>query len=196
MSRLLDEALDLEPAERAAWLAALAEPATVKQALQDLLAGAEQSTGGLIDGPPAIEFNDDEHRDLAAGTRIGVYRLIRQLGCGGMGVVWLADRDEGELRREVALKLPHLDGSEGLHRRMQREQDILASLARAHIARIFDAAVDAHGRPYLALQYVEGQAIDVYCRERGLATPERLHLLLPVARAVAYAHGAWSSTVN
>lgn len=192
LSPRLDEALDLEPAARPAWIGSLAEPASFKQALCDLLAAADCATRSGVDAPrlslPPDDDDDGSAPALVAGMRVGPYRLLRELGQGGMGVVWLAARDDGTLERTVALKLPRLGWSRGLHERMTRERDILASLAHAHIARIYDAGVDTQGRPYLALEYVEGEPIDRYVRSRGLVTPQRLRLLLQVARAVAHAH--------
>ena len=103
-----------------------------------------------------------------AGDMVGPYRLISELGRGGMGAVWLAERADGQLKRQVALKLPHLVWGGALAERLARERDILASLEHPHIARLYDAGVDSQGRPYLAMEYVEGQPIDVYCRERAL----------------------------
>ena len=127
-------------------------------------------------------------RNAAAGDVVGSYRLISELGRGGMGAVWLAERTDGQLKRQVALKLPHLAWGGALAERLTRERDILASLEHAHIARLYDAGVDREGRPYLAMEYVEGQPIDVYCRERALPLRERIDLLLQVAAAVAHAH--------
>jgi serine/threonine-protein kinase len=127
-------------------------------------------------------------RSAAAGDEVGSYRLISELGRGGMGAVWLAERTDGQLKRQVALKLPHLAWGGALAERLTRERDILASLEHAHIARLYDAGVDREGRPYLAMEYVEGQPIDVYCRERALPLRGRIDLLLQVAAAVAHAH--------
>ena len=105
-----------------------------------------------------------------------------------MGAVWLAERADGHLKRPVALKLPRLAWGAGLTERLARERDILATLAHPHIARLYDAGIDQQGRPYLAMEYVEGKLIDVYCRERQLPLRERLALLLQVCDAVAHAH--------
>ncbi len=124
-----------------------------------------------------------------AGMLVGPYRLLREIGTGGMGAVWLAERADGMLKRRVALKLPRLAWDiPGLAGRMERERDILAELEHQNIARLYDAGVDAQGRPYLAMEYVEGRPLDVYCREHGLGVQERLGLFLQVARAVAHAH--------
>ena len=191
LSGRVDEALALDSEAREAWIEALPEAQTFKSALRELLAG-ERDLGGdsPIDELPRLTLGDDESFfPLGAGTQVGPYRLEREIGRGGMGTVWLAERSDGALRRPVALKLPRLDASERLNERMQRERDILASLDHPNIARIYDAGVDARGRPYLALEYIEGKPIDIYCREHALSTSERLRLLLQVARAVSHAHG-------
>ena len=197
ISRRLDEALAIEPAQRNTWLDALAEPDSIRTKLRRLLqdaAGVE--TGDFLNTLPKLTLRADEDgapnppsHAAAAGARVGPYRLIRELGAGGMGVVWLAERVDGGLKRAVALKLPRLSWSPGLAERMGRERDILASLDHPHIARIYDAGVDALERPYLALEYVEGEPIDVYCGQRALPVADRLRLVLQVARAVAHAHG-------
>lgn len=191
ISRRLDEALALAPAQRDTWLDALSEPDSIKQKLRQLLQRADGVETGAFPGVlpqltlgPAPRFDGDD----AAGDTVGPYRLIRELGVGGMGLVWLAERTDGGLKRPVALKLPRLSGSRGLAERMSRERDILASLDHPNIARLYDAGVDEHGRPYLALEHVEGEAIDLHCTRHALLVPARLRLVLQVARAVAHAH--------
>ena len=191
-SALLDRALELAPPDRLAWLDALdAEHEALKPALRSVLqrsAGAEtaQWLDTLPRTPDTVRSPDDS--DLQPNALVGPYRLLRELGVGGMGAVWLAERADGTLKRQVALKLPRAVWSSGLAQRMMRERDILASLEHPNIARLYDAGTDAQGRPFLALEYVEGQPIDVYCRERVLNVRSRLALLLQVARAVAFAH--------
>jgi serine/threonine-protein kinase len=193
LSGLLDTALDLAPEARAAWLDALpADAQALAPVLRNLLARhAAGETLDFIDRPPAFDPPRDDaaaEHPLAAGAMIGPYRLLRELGAGGMGEVWLAERADGSLKRQVALKLPRAAWARGLAGRMARERDILASLEHPHIARLYDAGTDAQGRPFLALEYVEGQPIDAYCRQRTLDTKARLRLLLQVAQAVAFAH--------
>ena len=115
---------------------------------------------------------------------------MRELGSGGMGVVWLAERTDGLINRPVALKLPHGAWKRaGLAERMAREREILATLTHPNIAHLYDAGLTADGQPYLAIEYVEGRRIDVYCREQQLDMKARLRLFAQVANAVAYAHG-------
>ena len=191
ISQRLDEALAVDPTEREAWLDALAETDSVKHKLRQLLRGAPGvETDEVLLTLPRFTIGPaaSGEAELAAGAAVGPYRLVRELGVGGMGLVWLAERVDGGLKRPVALKLPRLSWSRGLAERMTRERDILASLDHPHIARLYDAGVDAHGRPYLALEYVEGEAIDAYCQHHALPLKDRLRLLLQVARAVAHAH--------
>ena len=198
VSRRLDEALAIAPAQRPAWLAGLPETEAIKATLRRLLAepAAVETDDLLVTLPritlapaaPPVGDAADAAEAATAGQLIGPYRLIHELGSGGMGMVWLAERIDGSLKRRVALKLPRLGWTRGLAARMSRERDILASLDHPNIARIYDAGLDAQGRPYLALEYVEGQAIDLYCQRLALTIPQRLQLILQVAHAVAHAH--------
>ncbi len=195
ISQRLDEALALAPKERDTWLNALIETDSIKQKLRQLLTDAASiETGDFLGTLPKLTLGADEAdkqsgaHAAAIGAVIGPYRLIRELGAGGMGAVWLAERIDGTLKREVALKLPRLSWSSGLAERMSRERDILASLNHPHIARIYDAGLDEQGRPYLALEYVEGEPIDIYCKQHALPIRERLKLMLQVSAAVAHAH--------
>jgi serine/threonine-protein kinase len=125
---------------------------------------------------------------------VGLYQLVRELGQGGMGAVWLAERADGLVKRAVALKLPHGAWRRaGLAGRMARERDILATLEHPHIARLYDAGLTTAEQPFLALEYVEGVPIDQYCAATdsrpALGLRAKLRLFLQVAQAVAYAHG-------
>ena len=195
ISRRLDEVLSLPVAERDTWLDALHEPDALKSALRRLLADAVgKETGDFLESLPRLTLDPKADSPAggddaaSAGLVVGAYRLIRQLGVGGMGTVWLAERVDGALKRQVAVKLPRASWARSLGERMARERDILASLDHPNIARIHDAGLDAQGRPYLALEYVAGEPIDAYCKRLALATRERLALILQVARAVAHAH--------
>jgi serine/threonine-protein kinase len=187
LSRLLDEALALAPAQREPWLADLArsKPESAKR-LRTMLQHEESSDTGFL---PKLSRADIEEAVAAAGDRVGPYVLVRETGRGGMGTVWLAERADGAFKRRVALKLPRLTWSAGLAKRMARERDIGALLEHPSIARLYDAGLDEHGRPYIAMEYIEGQPIDVYCREHDFDVRSRLRLFVQVAEAVGYAHG-------
>jgi serine/threonine-protein kinase len=124
-----------------------------------------------------------------AGDLIGPYRLVRELGKGGMGTVWLAERSDGSFQRKVALKLPRSEWVDrGLAQRFARERAVLATLDHPHIAQMLDAGQTPSGRPYLALEYVEGVPIDAWCEEQKLGVVATLRLFVEVIRAVAHAH--------
>jgi len=203
LSALLDEALDLDHDASQAWLARLSgADLELVPVLRDLLARrAARETADMLQrgaapllaaagpAPPVPGREGASAHGLAPGDRVGPYRLVRELGSGGMGEVWLAERADGGMKRQVALKLPTLGRRSQLLQRFERERDILASLEHPNIARLYDAGLDEEGQPYLALEYVDGQRIDAWCRERAAPVPERLRLLLQVAEAVGYAHG-------
>jgi len=124
-----------------------------------------------------------------AGTTIGAYRLLRLLGSGGMGAVWLADRQDGQFSKQVALKLLHAGMADSdLRARFLQERQILASLQHPNIAALFDGGVSADGRPFFAMEYVDGRSITHYCDAEGLDVRDRVRLFLQVLRAVAHAH--------
>jgi tetratricopeptide (TPR) repeat protein len=189
LSQLLDQALELTPAERVAWLAALPpEHQRHAEALREMLAReADLDTDDRLAVMPRLPPGDESVAH--AGDRVGPYALLREIGRGGMGSVWLAARADGSFKRQVALKLPRLAWGTGLAERMAREREIGALLEHPNIARLYDAGVDERGRPYLALEYIDGQPIDAWCESQGLSVRDRLRLFVQVARAVAYAHG-------
>ena len=194
LSRLIDQAVDLAPAERERWVEQLGpEYDALKPRLRAVLAeSASGAGGGFLATMPKIDvtgFPDERETDARAGTPVGAYRLLRLLASGGQGSVWLAERTDGLVNRPVAIKLPHGLARPGLAERIARERDILATLTHPHIARLYDAGITAAGAPFLALEYIEGIAIDEYCARHRLGIGARLRLFLQVVRAVAYAHG-------
>ena len=190
LSKLLDEWLDLPQESRATWLENLGpEHSSLQPLLRQLIANQSTTEAGeFLETLP--RFNQaKENCAFAAGALIGRYRLLRELGSGGMGVVWLAERADGEVKRPVALKLPFISlHNQTLAERFVRERDILAQLTHPGIARLYDAGVSEQGQPYLAIEYVEGEKINAYCDRRSLSLKARLQLFLQVLRAVQYAH--------
>jgi len=198
LSRLLDEALDQPTAQLEGWLEALApEDRSLEPRLRKLLSYAQ--TGGLakrlatlprIDSGSGPTAGEGDAVDGRAGALVGPFRLIRLIGEGGQGGVWLAERADGMLQRQVAVKLPRGAWQPGvLAERVAREREILASLSHPHIARLYDAGVTAAGQPWLALEYVEGLPLDAYLKKAHLGVRDRLALFLQLADAVAHAHG-------
>jgi serine/threonine-protein kinase len=184
------ELLELPPARRRARLEALCEDdAGLRGEVQWLLDSAEDATlddGGLSELVTAAAERLTQDLRIDAGAP-GSYRLVRRLGEGGMGVVWLAERRVGTALQRVALKRLHA-GAFSLRRRFDEEQRILASLSHPNIAHLLDAGADADGEPFLAMEYVEGERIDHWCDARGLDLRGRIALFLKVCAAVSYAH--------
>ena len=193
---LLQTGLELPVEQREAWLAALdASKTRLKPTIAALLQKhAEHETDDFL--KDLSRFTAGTAPDGAAtiasapavGGVVGPYRLLSPVGEGGMSSVWLAERTDGVLRRKIALKLPHWWALSKLTERATQEREILASLEHPNIGRLYDAGITDDGRPYLALEYIEGKAIDVYCRERRLDVRARVALISQIARAVAYAH--------
>ncbi|MBM3764121.1 MAG: serine/threonine protein kinase [Acidobacteria bacterium] len=179
LNDLLDRALDLPATERARWIDSLSsEYEPLKPRLRELLA----KTAGDLTMPKIAAMS----RDWRAGEVVGTFRLLRQIGEGGMGTVWLAEPSDGRLNRTVALKLPR--DFAGVGERMAAERDMLAALNHPNIARLYEAGVTSDGHPFLALEYVDGVAINRYCAEKQLGDEDRVRLVSTVARAVAHAH--------
>jgi len=185
LSLLLDEWLALPAAQQAERLAALqtADPALAAQ-MALLLAEADSAAQPeFLSQPPLLPPAS------RTGQQVGPYTLIRELGHGGMGSVWLARRADGRYDGQVAIKFLHaglLRSGDG--ERFAREGRILAQLTHPHIARLLDAGLDTDAQPYLVLEHVDGLPVDQYCRDHALNLPARLRLFLDVLDAVAHAH--------
>jgi eukaryotic-like serine/threonine-protein kinase len=190
---LVEQGVEVPAAERDNWLRALDLPAPLRDALRCLL--QERQAIESLDFLAALPAVTDA-ADAAApspfqhGALIGPWRLWREIGQGGMSVVWLAERADGQLKRQVALKLPHAGpGQDLLARRMLRERKILAALEHPHIARLYDVGLTDGGTPYLVMEYVEGQNLLAYADAKHLNIHQRLLLFRQVLDAVQYAHG-------
>jgi len=199
---LFAQALDLEGAQRLAWLDRItADDAALRAELDDLLRRADTPSllldpRSLASGPLWQALAQDigeqtrpEQALLASGTGIDAWRVLHPLGRGGMGEVYLAERSGGEFEQRGALKLIRsgVDSGEFL-RRFTQERQILASLDHPGIARLLDGGRDAQGRPYLVMEYVEGVALDAYCDRHRLDIRQRLALFADIGRVVAHAH--------
>ncbi len=192
LSPLLDELLDLDATARAQRLDELAAQDPVLASELRGLLQQEETVGapGLLDQPvaEALRMAPPPASIEVAGQAIGPYRLERELGQGGMGSVWTAQRADGRFEGRVAVKFLKAGlfaaGDAG---RFAREGQILARLAHPHIARLLDAGVE-RGQPYLVLEFVDGQPLDAWCREQGLGIEARVRLFLDVLAAVGHAH--------
>ncbi|MEO5881908.1 MAG: protein kinase [Caldimonas sp.] len=192
LSELLDQLLDLpDDAARTRWLEALTPPHdSLRPKLEGLLAA--RAATGLDRGAPVTELLGtfaDPH-GLAAGDRVGRYRLTRPLGRGGMALVWLAEVNDAPQGAPLALKFPAVSlDSTAFMERFAREQNFLSALHHPGIARIIDAGVTDAGQHFLALEYVDGVPLDAYCDTHALGLRARIELMLQVLEAVSYAHG-------
>jgi len=182
VKRLFDAALEREPAGRQAFLeSACGGDDSLRSEVNALLAALEDA-GSRYETPVVIS-------DPMIHRQFGAYRILRRLGSGGMGAVYLAARADDQFRRLAAVKAIHpelLD--EHTRRRFENERHTLAALEHPNIVRLLDGGATEDGIPYLVMDYVEGQPIDRFCREHGLTTAERLDLFLPLCEAVHYAH--------
>jgi serine/threonine protein kinase len=188
---LLTAALGMEAGPRASWLAqldaTLPEVAPALRRMLEVHDRAERSRE--LETVPKLAPAPDWGNIHAPGERIGPFELLRTLGRGGMGEVWLARQADGRVERDVALKLPaiHQQG-EVWRERFRRERDILAKLEHPHIAHLYDAGVTQTGQPWLAMEYVEGLSLSEHVAANSLSIPARLALFRQVLAAVAHAH--------
>jgi serine/threonine-protein kinase len=193
ISSLLDIALELSEAERGAWLDRLdAQDAAYRGVIEELLEEhARAEAAGFLASPVMLDgvLSPGAFSAFQRGTEIGPYRLDREIGGGGMGTVWQAERSDGRFERRVAVKFLSiaLTGRIG-QERFKREGRILGGLLHPHIAELLDAGVTEVGHPYLVLEHVEGEPIDEYCRRRNLDAHACVRLFLDVLAAVAHAH--------
>lgn len=183
LETLFHEALSLPPDQRSAFLAqACGNDAKLQGELQQMIDDADRAEamfGGAI-GRLAATITPME------GIRVGPYKLIRRIGEGGMGVVFLASRAEGDFEQQVAIKF--VQGGPGLIDRFRHERRILASLTHPNIARLLDGGATADGLPYLVMEYIEGRPLIEYCRELALNTRQRLLIFEQICAAVQHAH--------
>jgi serine/threonine-protein kinase len=187
--QLFEAALDRPAAERAAYVDASAPDAELAALVHGLLTAdaAEQS------GRPLTDVVKDAVADVTAAPRaplerLGPYRLVSVLGEGGMGAVYLAERDDDEFLQQVAIKVVRGMLDPERVRQFRTERQILAWLEHPNIARLLDGGTAADGTPYLVMEHVEGVPIDRYADDAGLDVPARLRLFLTVCDAVSHAH--------
>ena len=190
LNELLEIGLALPEQDRAQWLSELDEhdPELILR-LRALILRAAVDTDDFLSGSANAAISPPPEPGDRPGDEVGPYRLLEPLGQGGMASVWLAERQDGHVNRRVALKLPMTAwGGPALVRRMARERSILAALEHPRIARLYEAGVTASGRPWLAMERVEGQPLDQWWRQQQPGLHRLLELFLQIADAVSYAH--------
>jgi serine/threonine protein kinase/tetratricopeptide (TPR) repeat protein len=186
-------ALELEPAQQAAYLANLgAHDPDMRKELDSLIASHERTGTDFLNMPlaelsPALVTRREPSSLL--GRRIGPYQIVEQIGVGGMGEVYRAFRADNEYLKQVAIKLVRAGQiSDFVVHRFKDERQILASLDHPNIARLLDGGRTEEGVPYFVMELIQGQPIDDYCDEHKLPITDRLKLFLQVCSAVQYAH--------
>jgi len=187
IDEIFQAALTVPAGDRSAWVAGRCgdDEATARE-VASLLRAHERSTGFLE--PPA-QVAADAVRPSLEGARIGPYELVRELGHGGMGTVYLGRRTDGAFDHEVAVKLTHSPvPSTEIARRFDAERRILASLSHRNIVTLLDGGTTPSGHPYLITEYIDGPPITVFARERRLSLEERLRTFRQVCGAVHAAH--------
>jgi serine/threonine-protein kinase len=185
---LFGSALTLPASERPAFLAAACgEDADLRGEVESLL-GALVEAGSLVEGTAAAELAEGAP-DPLIGRHVGPYRVLAEIGRGGMGAVYCAVRDDDVFRKSVALKVLRGGLSTDFHREsFHRERQILAGLQHPNVAQLLDGGTTDDGRPYLVMELLAGEPIDVYCARRQSTVRERLELFRQVCAAVQCAH--------
>lgn len=205
VKELLEKALEKPAGDRHRFIAACCPDTAVRDEVARLVAAHENGTGileaptvdvnresALVNGKepvPATRVDPPFNIADEAPERIDRYRVLRRISRGGMGAVYLAVRDDDQIRTQVALKVIRrgMDTDDIVHR-FKQEQQLLAALNHPNIARVMDAGVMPDGRPYFVMEYVNGEPIDSYCDTQHLSIDERLELFRKVCSAVHFAH--------
>ena len=199
LKNLFHSALEIDESRRAAFLDQACEGSAELRSRADRLLASHQQAGSFLVSPALLDSGVSslvDHDDYEAGyektrvgQRIGPYEIIREIGRGGMGTVYLATRADQTFDRQVALKLIKRGmDSDAIIKRFVMERQILANLDHSNIARLIDGGTTEDGLPYFVMEYIEGKTITRYCDENKLNTLARLKLFGQVCAAVQFAH--------
>lgn len=191
VEELLNDALELEPSNRRKFLAEISTD-DIRREVESLLE-AEADTEHFLASPAVALsnsfFTGEDLPDALAGQKIGSFKIVRELGRGGMGAVYLAERDDGKFTQRTAIKLLKRElNTADIRRRFAHERQILSKLEHPNIARLLDAGTTDDGLPFLVMEYVEGVPVDSFCVENDLSLHRRLQLFRTICDAVAFAH--------
>ncbi len=194
-ARILRAALDLPTGERPGYVEHECGDDAALLARLRVLLEFDTATGLPLDRPAEalaaelIEGEDGTTTRPRSGIRVGPYQLVRELGHGGMGSVWLAERDDGQFQQQVALKLIRagLDSEHVLHQ-FRRERALLARLHHPNIAQLIDGGIDGHGHPWFAMECIDGISLGAWIEREQPSLRTRLHLFAKLCNAVAHAH--------
>ncbi|MDQ4120389.1 MAG: protein kinase [Acidobacteriota bacterium] len=189
LNEIFAAAAGLDPADQSEFLRQI-DDADLRREAEAILAASNQAAGKNFLSKDVFAAGVKiltKSEDSFAGKQIGRYKILQELGCGGMGAVFLAEREE--FRQRVALKIIKrgMDTDE-IVRRFRREREVLAELNHPNIARLFDGGTTDDGLPYFAMEYIEGKPLKEFCDDQKLNLEERLTLFQKVCSAVAYIH--------
>ncbi|HET7064961.1 MAG TPA: serine/threonine-protein kinase [Rudaea sp.] len=188
VAELFEQAIDLPDSQRAAWVDAACGSDTALRIELERLLRADARAAAFMEHPPALVSSViDATRSNEVLPQFGPWRALRRIGAGGMGEVWLAERNDAEFEQRAAVKQLAWP-TPGLLQRFRQERQILARLQHPDIAHLIDGGVDDRGAPYLVMEYVEGVPVTQYVRDHALDLRARLLLFLRVCSAVQYAH--------
>ncbi|MEZ5416432.1 MAG: serine/threonine-protein kinase [Vicinamibacterales bacterium] len=188
MTELFTRAAELPPPGRSAWLAAETDDSALRAEVEAMLAAYDTDPDFLEQPTDASGAMEAAVADALIGRRLGAYRLVRQIGRGGMGVVYEAQRDDQEFDRRAAVKVLPVWRSAAFGERFRFERRVLAGLDHPGIARLLDAGTTEDGVAYVVLEFVDGQPVTTWCREHHLPAADRVRLIERICEAVAYAH--------
>lgn len=193
VKELLGAALEMEPAERTPFLErACVHDSVLRGEVERLLAVDDRAETEFLKDPAIAGSWDEtveEPADAWIGRRVGPYKIVEQIGVGGMGEVYRAVRADDQYQKQVALKVVRAGQDSGfVISRFKNERQILASLDHPNIARLYDGGTTEDGVPYFVMELIDGQPVDQYCGQHQLPVTERLNLFLQVCSAVQYAH--------
>ena len=191
VEELLNAALEIEPANRRKFLDQIGTDG-LRREVESLLDAEEEAEKFLASPAVALSdglFGEDEFADALVNQKIGNYKIVRELGRGGMGAVYLGERTDGKFSQRAAVKLLKRElNTADIRRRFAHERQILSKLEHPNIARLLDAGTTDDGLPFLVMEYVEGVPFDEFCEKNNLDLKERLQLFRTVCEAVAFAH--------
>ena len=188
IKEIVASALELDPTQRTEFVRQRCGGDDELRHEVESLLSCPDGADSILENPPAPNLFPPAEESMV-GRRIGAYRIIREIGQGGMGVVYLAARDDREFVRQVAIKMVKAGGNHSeILRRFRNERQTLAGLDHPNIVKLLDGGTTEEGWPYLVMEYVEGLPIDKFCDERHLTLPDRLDLFRLVCSAVHYAH--------
>ncbi len=199
---IFEQALDLPDDERSQYLDDACEGDRELRDEVEAMLIADEESEDFIESPilaassfsvlnnfKDTSFEDEPKTENMLGMRIGAFKIVRELGRGGMGAVYLAMRDDGEFLQNVAIKLIKRGmDSDFIVKRFRHERQILANLEHPNIARLFDGGTTSEGLPYLVMEFIEGETFYRYCDSQKMNLSERLRIFQQICSAVAHAH--------